>query len=74
MFELVLMFKKLCCFSTFYRELTDASLKIIGDTCSNLQAIDLTNLRKLTDISIGHLANGCQAIQMLRLSRNAFRY
>lgn len=69
------MFKKLIfVFRLFFRELTDSSLKVIGDTCSNLQAIDLTNLHKLTDISVGHLANGCQAIQMLKLSRNAFRY
>lgn len=69
------MFKKfISVFHLFFRELTDSSLKVIGDACSNLKAIDLTNLRKLTDISIGHLANGCQAIQMLKLSRNAFRY
>ncbi|KAL1544700.1 hypothetical protein AAHA92_21518 [Salvia divinorum] len=53
-------------------ELTDSSLEVIGDKCPNLQAIDLTNLRKLTDISIGRLANGCQAIQMLKLCRNSF--
>ncbi|XP_042044047.1 uncharacterized protein LOC121789731 [Salvia splendens] len=54
------------------KELTDSSLQVIGDKCANLQAIDLTNLDKLTDISIGHLANGCQAIQMLKLCRNSF--
>ncbi|KAH6823059.1 hypothetical protein C2S53_002053 [Perilla frutescens var. hirtella] len=53
-------------------ELTDSSLEVIGDTCSDLRAIDLSNLCKLTDISIGHLANGCQAIQTLKLCRNAF--
>lgn len=53
-------------------DLTDSSLEVIGDTCSDLRAIDLTNLCKLTDISIGRLANGCQAIQTLKLCRNAF--
>ncbi|KAL7091872.1 hypothetical protein ACP275_12G130400 [Erythranthe tilingii] len=53
-------------------ELTDSSIKVIGDTCSKLRAIDLSNLCKLTDISIGHLANGCRAIQMLKFCRNAF--
>ncbi|KAL8480036.1 hypothetical protein ACS0TY_026823 [Phlomoides rotata] len=53
-------------------ELTDSSLKVIGDTCSDLRAIDLTNLHKLTDISIGFLANGCREIQELKLCRNAF--
>ncbi|KAL0345032.1 UNVERIFIED_CONTAM: hypothetical protein Sradi_4334500 [Sesamum radiatum] len=53
-------------------ELTDLSMKAIGDTCSDLRAVDLTNLCKLTDASIGHLANGCQAIQMLKFCRNVF--
>ncbi|KAK4391866.1 hypothetical protein Sango_1964400, partial [Sesamum angolense] len=53
-------------------ELTDLSMKAIGDTCSDLRAVDLTNLCKLTDASIGHLANGCQAIQMLKFCRNIF--
>ncbi|KAI3447203.1 hypothetical protein Pfo_003868 [Paulownia fortunei] len=53
-------------------ELTDLSLEAVGDTCSELQAIDLTNLCKLTDVSIGHLANGCRAIQMLKFCRNVF--
>ncbi|KAL0315831.1 UNVERIFIED_CONTAM: hypothetical protein Sradi_5461300 [Sesamum radiatum] len=53
-------------------ELTDLSMKAIGDTCSDLHAVDLTNLCKLTDASIGHLANGCQAIQMLKFCRNIF--
>ncbi|KAG8367168.1 hypothetical protein BUALT_Bualt16G0044500 [Buddleja alternifolia] len=53
-------------------ELTDSSLEVIGHTCLGLRAIDLTNLYKLTDVSIGHLANGCHAIQMIKLCRNVF--
>ncbi|XP_051114077.1 uncharacterized protein LOC127239797 [Andrographis paniculata] len=53
-------------------ELTDESLKVIGENCSELRAIDLANLKKLTDVSIGHLANGCKAIQTLKLCRNGF--
>ncbi|KAL3825373.1 hypothetical protein ACJIZ3_021402 [Penstemon smallii] len=54
-------------------ELTDSSLKVIGDSCSGLRALDLTNLCKLTDIGICHLANGCQEIQTLKFCRSAFR-
>ncbi|GFQ02386.1 probable glycosyltransferase at5g03795 [Phtheirospermum japonicum] len=39
-------------------ELTDLSLEVIGGTCSELRAVDLSSLRKLTDVSMGHLANG----------------
>ncbi|XP_073154328.1 uncharacterized protein [Henckelia pumila] len=53
-------------------ELTDYSLEVIGNTCAVLRAIDLSNLCKLTDVAIGHLANGCKEIQMLRFCRNAF--
>ncbi|KAL6507155.1 hypothetical protein OROHE_022054 [Orobanche hederae] len=53
-------------------ELTDLSFEVIGDTCSELLAVDLTNLCKLTDVSIGHLANGCRAIETLKVCRNAF--
>ncbi|KAK6152007.1 hypothetical protein DH2020_014642 [Rehmannia glutinosa] len=54
-------------------DLTDLSLEVIGGICSDLRAVDLTNLCKLTDVSIGHLANGCGSIQMLKVCRNAFR-
>ncbi|CAA0829301.1 Unknown protein [Striga hermonthica] len=53
-------------------ELTDFSLEVIGNICSELRAIDLSNLRKLTDASIAHLANGCQTIEILKFCRNGF--
>ncbi|XP_073289838.1 uncharacterized protein [Primulina huaijiensis] len=53
-------------------ELTDYSLEVIGNTCAGLRSIDLSNLCKLTDVAIGHLANGCKEVQMLRFCRNAF--
>ncbi|GER36060.1 F-box/LRR-repeat protein 2 [Striga asiatica] len=53
-------------------ELTDFSLEVIGNICSELRAIDLSNLRKLTDASIAHLANGCRTIEILKLCRNGF--
>lgn len=73
-FSLILSIKVIKLLSFYFRELTDSSLKVIGETCSDLRAIDLRNLCKLTDISILYLANGCQAIQTLKLCRNAFRY
>ncbi|GFP87567.1 dcc family protein at1g52590 chloroplastic [Phtheirospermum japonicum] len=39
-------------------ELTDLSLEVIGGTCSELRVVDLSDLCKLTDVSMGHLANG----------------
>ncbi|KZV57406.1 hypothetical protein F511_35156 [Dorcoceras hygrometricum] len=53
-------------------ELTDYSLEVIGNTCTGLRAIDLSNLCNLTDVAIGHLANGCKEVHMLRFCRNAF--
>ncbi|KAK1418631.1 hypothetical protein QVD17_27776 [Tagetes erecta] len=52
--------------------LTDRAIKAIAKSCPGLCAIDLTNLFKLTDTSIGHLANGCQTIQTMKFRRNAF--
>ncbi|GFP84736.1 F-box/LRR-repeat protein 3 [Phtheirospermum japonicum] len=51
-------------------ELTDLSLEVIGATCSELRAVDLSNLRKLTDVSMGHLANVCPAIEILKVCRS----
>ncbi|XVF48902.1 hypothetical protein PTKIN_Ptkin03bG0225600 [Pterospermum kingtungense] len=53
-------------------KLTDSSLKIIAETCSNLRALDIGNVTKLTDSSLGYLSNGCRSLQSLRLCRNAF--
>ncbi|XP_043719514.1 uncharacterized protein LOC122667321 [Telopea speciosissima] len=54
------------------RELTDTSLKVTAETCSGLCSLDLGNLCKLTDCAMAYLANGCQSIHTLNLSRNAF--
>ncbi|XP_027066782.1 uncharacterized protein [Coffea arabica] len=53
-------------------KLTDSSVRVIVEYCSELCAIDLSNLCNLTDTAIGYLANGCQAIQALKLCRNTF--
>ncbi|MBA0731908.1 hypothetical protein Gogos_016029 [Gossypium gossypioides] len=53
-------------------ELTDVSLKFVGKNCSKLCAIDLSYLRKLTDLSMRYLANGCRSINRLKLCRNGF--
>ncbi|KAL2533248.1 Leucine-rich repeat [Abeliophyllum distichum] len=53
-------------------QLSDLSLKVIAASCSELRVIDLINLCKLTDTAMAHLANGCQAINTLKLCRNPF--
>ncbi|KAL3535525.1 hypothetical protein ACH5RR_003986 [Cinchona calisaya] len=53
-------------------KLTDSSVRVIAEYCSELCAIDLSNLCKLTDSAIGYLANGCRTIRALKLCRNAF--
>ncbi|CAB4318521.1 unnamed protein product [Prunus armeniaca] len=55
-----------------WRKLTDSSVKVIAETCTGLCALDLVNLYKLTDLTLGYLANGCREIQTLKLCRNAF--
>ncbi|RDX92655.1 rhp7, partial [Mucuna pruriens] len=53
-------------------KLTDASTKVIAEHCPRLCALDLMKLDKLTDLSIGYLANSCQALHTLKLCRNPF--
>ncbi|CAL0325503.1 unnamed protein product [Lupinus luteus] len=54
-------------------KLTDASTKVIAEHCPVLFALDLMNLSKLTDVSIGHLTNSRQTLHTLKLCRNPFR-
>ncbi|XP_043710583.1 dynein regulatory complex subunit 6-like [Telopea speciosissima] len=53
-------------------ELTDASLKVIAETCSGLCSLDVGNLYNLTDYAIEYLANGCRTIHTLDVCHNAF--
>ncbi|OIV99723.1 hypothetical protein TanjilG_26061 [Lupinus angustifolius] len=53
-------------------KLTDASAKVIAEHCPVLCALDLMNLSKLTDVSIGYLTNSCQTLHTLKLCRNPF--
>ncbi|CAL0327872.1 unnamed protein product [Lupinus luteus] len=52
--------------------LTDSSMKVIAEHCPGLCVLDLTNLSKLTDLSLGYLTNGCRALHTLKLCRNPF--
>ncbi|OIT40251.1 PREDICTED: uncharacterized protein LOC109237046 [Nicotiana attenuata] len=54
------------------QNLTDQSLKFIGDTCANLHSLNISNLKKLTDVGLQFLANGCRSIRRLKLCRNSF--
>lgn len=58
----------------WHRELTDRSLKDISQNCPGLRAIDLSDLCKLTDSAIEHLATGCREVDNLKLCRNPFRF
>lgn len=52
--------------------LTDFSLMIIGQNCSDLCALNIVNLHSLTDVGLYYLANGCKSIRSLKLGRNKF--
>ncbi|XP_060208591.1 uncharacterized protein LOC132635987 isoform X1 [Lycium barbarum] len=52
--------------------LTDQSLKFIGDTCANLHSLNISNLSNLTDVGLQFLANGCRSIRKLKFCRNSF--
>ncbi|CAK9172153.1 unnamed protein product, partial [Ilex paraguariensis] len=54
-------------------KLTNYSMKVIGNTCSELCSLNISNLHRLTDMGIQYLANGCRSIQTLKLCRNKFR-
>lgn len=55
------------------RKLTDSTVKVISENCPNLSVLDLANVCKLTDSSLGYIANGCQALEKLIFCRNSFR-
>ncbi|KAH1100871.1 hypothetical protein GLYMA_13G110100v4 [Glycine max] len=54
------------------RKLTDASIKGVAEHCPGLCALDLMNLDKLTDLSLGYLTNSCRALHTLKLCHNPF--
>ncbi|KAI5446017.1 hypothetical protein KIW84_014019 [Lathyrus oleraceus] len=54
--------------------LTDASIKvIIAEHCPAICGLDLSNVCKLTDMSMGYLTNICHVLHSLKLCRNSFR-
>ncbi|XP_004513482.3 DNA repair protein rhp7-like [Cicer arietinum] len=52
--------------------LTDASIKVVAEHCPGICVLDLMNVCKLTDLSIGYLTNSCRALHTLKLCRNPF--
>lgn len=56
------------------RGLTDCSLRVIGDTCTGLHSLNISNLDKLNDLALQYLADGCRHIQTFKLCRNKFRF
>ncbi|BAT80045.1 hypothetical protein LR48_Vigan04g014000 [Vigna angularis] len=52
--------------------LTDSSIKVIVEHCPGLQVLDLMNLNRLTDLSVGYLTNSCRVLHTLKLCRNPF--
>lgn len=52
--------------------LTDASIKVVAEHCPGICRLDLMNVCKLTDLSMGYLTNGCRALNTLKLCRNTF--
>lgn len=52
--------------------LTDASIKVVAEHCPGICRLDLMNVCKLTDLSMGYLTNGCRALHTLKLCRNTF--
>jgi len=54
--------------------LTDASMKIIAKHCPELHALDIMNLRKLTDFTIRYLTNSCRALRKLKICCTPFRW
>ncbi|KAL9314622.1 hypothetical protein ACSQ67_020074 [Phaseolus vulgaris] len=52
--------------------LTDSSIKVIVEHCPGLRVLDIMNLNRLTDLSVGYLTNGCRVLHTLKLCRNPF--
>ncbi|KAL9252638.1 F-box and leucine-rich repeat protein 13-like protein [Drosera capensis] len=52
--------------------LTDASMKVIGENCSKLRALDISNVCHVMDVGIGYIANGLEAVKSLAFSRQEF--
>ncbi|XP_015083295.1 uncharacterized protein LOC107026730 [Solanum pennellii] len=52
--------------------LTDQSLKFIGEACAYLHSLNISKLSELTDVGLQCLANGCRSIRKLTFCRNNF--
>ena len=50
-----------------YTQLTDASLAVIGESCGVLTSIDVSDNRKMTDVGISYLAQGCIHLQSINI-------
>ncbi|XP_020578114.1 uncharacterized protein LOC110023180 isoform X2 [Phalaenopsis equestris] len=54
------------------RKLTNASMKVIGESCRSLSYLDIRHLDRLNDSAIQHLVNGGCQFQTLKLCLGAF--
>ncbi|CAM8975739.1 unnamed protein product [Rhodiola kirilowii] len=54
--------------------LTDKSIEVLGAKCPNITFLDLSNLNKLSDLSLQYITHGCRSIRHLKLHRNRFRF
>lgn len=72
-YSIYLSFKLVELYFLMCRNLTDASIKVVAEHCPGICVLDLMNVCKLTDLSIGYLTNSCRALHTLKLCRNPFR-
>lgn len=55
-------------------EVTDECMWHIGRYCKKLEALDITDLDKLTDKSLEFITEGCRYLKSLKLTSNRFRF
>lgn len=60
-------------FSMVTSEVTDDCIWHIGRYCKKLEALDISELDKLTDKSLEFITEGCKFLTSVTLARNRFR-
>lgn len=61
-------------FSMVTSEVTDDCIWHIGRYCKKLEALDITDLDKLTDKALEFITEGCKYLRSLKLTSNGFRF
>lgn len=61
-------------FLVVIRGVNDGTLWTVGRYCPNLEALDISELDRLTDASLREITDGCRSLNSVKFKRNRFRF